>query len=677
MAKTDRSIKEFLAESEDILETANQMLLLLESGQAEGQTDPDQLNALFRAIHSFKGLAGMFGLKEPQELSHKLEFLLDELRLGRLGFSRSVLDMLAETVALLGRQVRQAGTGQSFDDIAAVLERLEEVRRAQPQANRERSLAEQVSLDPGILQVLTEYEEHRLRECIKAHKNLFSLKAEFDLTSFEAEIKNLNTSLKKHGEIICTLPIASGGNGIGFTIVVGTTADRASLAAAIAVPNVSIEQVSLAEESKPEDRRSEEHKAEEAKVDAGALKSVSNTVRVDIYKLDSLMNIVGEMHLVKNIIGRITRELRSAQGFTGTTMDLYKAQRSLERKLNDLQEGILEVRMVPIGQIFTRLSQVVKKYARDVGKEIDLQLQGEDTELDKLMIEDLADPLMHLIRNAIDHGIEAPDVRRLAGKPEQGSVRLSAFPRGNHVVITIEDDGAGIDPERILRSAVEKGIIAPDHGLDLERDRKEILDLIFLPGLTTRETVTEMSGRGVGMDVVKRNVSRLSGMIDIRTGPDEGTTFTITLPITLAIIKALIVESGGQVFAIPLSSVLEILQRAASEVETIEGREVMAVREETVPLIRITRVFNLPEDGERPSFFVILVGLAERRLGIIVDVLRDQQEIVIKPLGKRLSDIPGIAGATELGDKRGVVLVLDVESLIEGALRKNVAGTRK
>ena len=671
MAKTDRSIKEFLAEAEDILETANRLLLSLEAGQAEGQTDPDQLNALFRAIHSFKGLAGMFGLKEPQELSHKLEFLLDELRLGKLGFSRGVHDMLAETVALLGRQVQQAATGQPFGDIAGVLERLEEVRRARPSAGRERPLAEQVALDRGILQVLTEYEEHRLRECIRAHKNLFLLKAEFDLMSFEGEIKGLNAALKKHSEIICTLPTASGGNGIGFTIVVGTPADQASLAAAIALPNVSIEKVATSGERKTEDR-----KTEEPKTDVGALKSVSNTVRVDIYKLDSLMNIVGEMHLVKNIIGRITRELRSAQGFTGATVDLYKAQRSLERKLNDLQEGILEVRMVPIGQIFTRLSQVVRKYARDAEKEIDLQLLGEDTELDKLMIEDLADPLMHLIRNAIDHGIESPDARRLAGKPEQGSVKLSAFPRGNHVVITIEDDGAGMDPERILRKAVEKGILPPGHGLDLERDRKEILDLIFLPGLTTRETVTEISGRGVGMDVVKRNVSKLSGMIDIRTGLDEGTTFTITLPITLAIIKALIVEAGGQVFAIPLSSVLEILQRAAGEVETIEGREVMAVRDETVPLIRVTRVFNLPADQGRADFFVILVGLAERRLGIIVDALRDQQEIVIKQLGKRLADVPGIAGATELGDKRGVVLVLDVESLIESALKKVAVGIK-
>jgi two-component system chemotaxis sensor kinase CheA len=387
------------------------------------------------------------------------------------------------------------------------------------------------------------------------------------------------------------------------------------------------------------------------------------------------MNIVGEMHLLKNVIGRIAKELRAMQGFTGLSVDLFKAQRGLERKLNELQEGILEVRMVPIGQIFTRLSQVVRNYAREAGKEIELEMRGEETELDKLMIEDLADPLMHLIRNAIDHGIEPPDLRKQLGKSEKGNVTLTAFPKGNHVVITVEDDGAGMDAAGIAAKAVEKGILAPDHGLDPVNNRREILDLIFLPGFTTRDRVTEMSGRGVGMDVVRRNVSRLSGIIDIQTEPGEGTTFTLTLPITLAIIKALIVESGGQTFAIPLSSVLEIQQATSGQVETVEGREVMAVREDTIPLLRVSRVFNLLEQRDRDAFYVILVGLAERRLGIVVDILRDQQEIVIKQLGKRLSDIPGIAGATELGDRRGVVLVLDVESLIDGTLKKTAAAT--
>ena len=662
--KTDRSIKDFLAEAEDILESANQTMLSLEAEQAAGRSAPDLVNALFRAIHSFKGLAGMFGLKVSSDLAHKLEFLLDEIRLGKTALGREALDVLFETVALLGRHVQQAGTKEQPEDIAVALDRIEGILKTKPSTTVDRSLLDQIEIDRGLLQVLTEYEEYRLKENIREHKNLFTIKAFFELADFEKGIKYLNEVLKKNAEIICTLPTAASeaGGGIGFTIVAGTVMGRAELMSAVNMSNVSFDAVPYVEARKAEEPRSE----------LGGLKSVSNTVRVDIYKLDNLMNVVGEMHLTKNIIGRIARELRSMQGFAGLSVDLHKAQRSLERRLNDLQEGILEVRMVPIGQIFTRLSQMVRKFAKDVGKEIDLQLFGEETKLDKLMIEDLADPLMHLIRNAIDHGIEVPEMRNKQGKPDHGVVKLTAFPKGNHVVITVEDDGAGIDPQKILAKAMEKGVLAADHGLDPETDRKEILDLIFLPGFTTRETVTEISGRGVGMDVVKRNVSKLSGMIDIDTELGMGTQFILTLPITLAIIKALVVEAGGEVFAVPLSAVLEIIQATKDQVETVETREVMAIRGETVPLLRLTQAFKLPPKAGNNSFYLILVGLAERRLGIVVDGLRDQQEIVIKPLGKRISEIPGIAGATELGDKRGVVLVLDVESLIEGALKKAV-----
>jgi two-component system chemotaxis sensor kinase CheA len=603
----------------------------------------------------------MFELQAHADVSHKLEFLLDEIRLGKVALSRNALDVLFETLSLLGRMVHQVGKKQNVEDITSALDLINGILMAKPSGVADRSLLDHVDIERGLLQVLTEYEEYRLTENIREHKNLFTIKASFELTDFETGIKTLNEALKKNAEIICTLPTASAaGGGIGFTIVAGTVKTRDELAAALNMRNVTIEPVPYVE------RRG----AEEPKPDATALRSVSNTVRVDIYRLDSLMSTVGEMHLTKNIIGRIVKELRTMQGFASLSMELHKAQRNLERKLNELQEGILEVRMVPIGQIFTRLAQVVRKYAKEAGKEIDLQLSGEETELDKLMIEDLADPIMHLIRNAIDHGIEPPEVRRQSGKPEQGIVKLSAYPKGNHVVITVEDDGAGMESSKILAKAVEKGVLGPDHRLDPETDRKEILDLIFLPGFTTRETVTEISGRGVGMDVVKRNVSKLSGMIDIETELGIGSKFMLTLPITLAIIKALIVEAGGQVFAVPLSSVLEIIQATEKQVETVETREVMAIRDETIPLLRLTQAFRLPPKTQDASFYLILVGLAERRLGIIVDGLRDQQEIVIKPLGKRLSDLPGIAGATELGDKRGVVLVLDVESLIEGALKR-------
>ncbi|MEK6700437.1 MAG: chemotaxis protein CheA [Nitrospirota bacterium] len=664
--KTDRSLKEFLVEAEDILETANQTLLAIENGLEAGSTDPDRVNALFRSLHSFKGLAGMFGLQTPADLAHKLEFLLDELRLGRVSLTPGVLDVLTEMLGLLGQLVVQISRKQQPDDITAALERIDGVLHAGPAASADRSLLERVTLDRSILSVLTEYEEYRLKENIRARKNLFLLKATFDIADFEKGIKQLSASLKKFGELICTLPTAGESvSGIGFTMVVGTAERQEKLKAAIKLPGLAIETVPYREVPRAAEPRSA----------AGELKSASNSVRVDIAKLDSLMGILGEIHISKSAFGRIAGELRAMQGFTGLAVDLHKIYRRLERKLNELQEGILDVRMVPMSQIFTRLAQAVKKYARGAGKEVNLLLEGEETELDKLMIEDLADPLMHMIRNAIDHGIEAPDVRTRQGKPERGTVQLTAFPKGNHVVVTVEDDGAGIDPRVVLAKAVEKGIIEAGHGLDPLADRKEILDLIFLPGFTTSEQVTEISGRGVGMDVVKKNVSKLSGIIDIETETGAGTRFTIMLPITLAIIKALVIEAGGQIFTIPLNSVLETIRVSPERIETVETREVMAVRDETIPLIRLSQVFNLTAERDRQWLYVILVGLAERRLGIVVDGFRGQQEIIIKPLGKRLSNIPGIAGATDLGDKR-MVLVLDVESLIGGTMKK-AAGSRQ
>ncbi len=661
----DRSIKDFLGEAEDILETAAVAMSSLETEQEAGRPNPETVNALFRAVHSFKGLAGMFGLKEPSELTHKMESLLDQLRLGKIGFTREVTDLLFETITLLGRLVAQAAKKQEFESIGAALDKIDAVLRARPAAAADRSFLESVDLDPGILGVLTEYEEHRLRENIRERANLFLVKARFQLADFEKDIKQLTDELKKRSEVICTLPTAGDTAGaIGFTLLVGSTESGESVESVAGMPNITVQRVAYREAPR----------AEAPKLEAGAIKSVSNTVRVDIYRLDALMNNVGELHLIKNVIGRLVKEVRSLQGFTGIAVGMHKAHRNLERKLNEIQEGILSVRMVPLNQIFSRLAQAVRRYAKDAGKDIDLQLQGEETELDKLMIEDLADPLMHLIRNAVDHGIESPDVRAGLGKPRQGLVKLTAFPRGNHAVITVEDDGAGIQTQRILAKAVEKGLLPQDHGLDPETHRKEILDLIFLPGFTTREQVTEISGRGVGMDVVKRNISRLSGMIEIETEPGAGTKFVLTLPITLAIIKALIIEAGGQIFAVPLSAVLEIVQTTADKIETVETKEVMAIRGDTVPLLRLSNVFNLHGGRQDTSFYIVLVGLAERRLGIVVDALRDQQEIVIKPVSKRFADIPGIAGATELGDNRGVVLVLDVESLVEGAFKKTAVG---
>ena len=657
---TDRPIEQFLAEAEDILENANQALLAIEDEQASGTVNPDQVNGLFRAVHSFKGLCGMFGVQAPADLSHKLEFLLDEVRLGRVGLAGVTLDAVAGTLDLLGRLVQQVGKQQPTEDIAEELARIDGLLAGSSGEAPDRSSLSQVAVDPQVLKVLTEYEEHRLRENIRLRNSLYLIRVRFSFADFENGIRTLTETLKRHGEIICTLPTAGAGEGIGFTLMLGTAEGREPLAAALADPNIILEPVPGAAAKPPEPRDGTK-----------TLKTVSKTVRVSIEKLDSLMNAVGELHIVKGEIGRIAADLRGLQGFLGLAVSLTKAHKNLERRLSDIQEGILDVRMVPIGQIFTRLAQAVRKHARDAGKEIELEIVGEETEFDKLMVEDLADPLMHLIRNAIDHGIELPEERKKLGKPEHGLIRLTAAPKGNHVVISLEDDGQGIDPRVVLAKAVEKKLVDPGAGLDPERDRREVLELIFQPGFTTTEKVTEISGRGVGMDVVKRNLSRLSGMIDIDTEVGAGTLFTLTLPITLAIIKALIIEAGGGRFAVPLGSVLEIIRVRPGQIETVELREVMAIRDETVPLLRLTDAFGLPAGNDQEKLFVILVGLAERRLGLVVQALRGQQEIVIKPLGKRIPETPGIAGATDLGDKQ-VVLVLDVESLIEGAMKKTM-----
>jgi two-component system, chemotaxis family, sensor kinase CheA len=326
------------------------------------------------------------------------------------------------------------------------------------------------------------------------------------------------------------------------------------------------------------------------------------------------------------------------------------------------------VRMVPLGQVFDKLSRVVRKISRDAGKEIRLTITGADTELDKLIVEELSDPLMHVMRNCIDHGIEKPESRKAAGKSEAGTISIKAEQRGNHVVIVIEDDGQGLDEQKLLRKAVERGLIGANEARDL--GRRDVHNLMFLPGVSTKDVADEVSGRGVGMDVVKTNIARLSGIIDVESEPGMGTRLTLTLPITLAIIQALIIRAAGRTFAVPLNSVLESLRITQADVRTIERREVMSLRGQTLPLARLERLFRLDRhdlEGVPNKQFVVVVGLAQHRIGLLVDELMGQEDIVIKSLGRALSEVLGIAGATELGGKK-TVLVLDVAQIVEEAV---------
>jgi two-component system chemotaxis sensor kinase CheA len=385
-------------------------------------------------------------------------------------------------------------------------------------------------------------------------------------------------------------------------------------------------------------------------------------VRVDIHKLDRLMNVVGELVLVKSSLLGLAERHKAEGGDPGLSSELHRASRALERKLAELQAGILEVRMVPLEQVFDKLARMVRKLAREVGKEIDFVVAGGDVELDKLIVEELSDPLMHLIRNSIDHGIEAPEARRRVGKPAVGRVRLSAAQRGNHVKILVEDDGAGLDEDRIRQVAVERGLATTAGMADLAR--RDILNLIFSAGFSTAREVTSLSGRGVGLDVVKNNIAELSGIIDLATERGLGTRFEITLPVTLAILRALVVSAAGRVYAVPLNSVLEILEVSAGEVRTLSTREVISLRGSTLPLLRLAQFFQLSGAPTPEKFFVVVVGLAQERLGIAVDDLVGQQDIVVKPLGRALESVRGIAGATDLGNRR-TVLVLDVGAVIE------------
>jgi two-component system chemotaxis sensor kinase CheA len=396
-----------------------------------------------------------------------------------------------------------------------------------------------------------------------------------------------------------------------------------------------------------------------------SLRSVAQTVRVDIRKLDSLMNLVGELGNVRAGLDEVLDLLRQDRARLALSRTMHREMRSLERKLDELQAGVLDIRMVPLGQVFDKLSRVVRKLSRDAGKEIRLAIAGGDTELDKLIVEELSDPLMHVIRNAIDHGIETPAERRAAGKGDVGTVRVSAEQRGSHVVIDIADDGRGLDEERLREKAIERGLLGAAEAEALSP--REAHNLIFLPGVSTKAVPDQISGRGVGMDVVKTNIARLSGIIDVNSQKGQGTHLSIQLPITLAIVQALVVRAAGRTFCIPLNSVLESLRIGTEEVTTLSRREVMTLRGQTLPLVRIERLFELVTNRPPPKrCFVVVVGLAQHRIGLVIDELVGQEDIVVKSLGAALDGTPGIAGATELGGKR-TVLVLDVAAIVDEA----------
>jgi len=675
--RSSEALKEFIGEAEEIIESLSLALVGLGESLDRGDCDPELINGIFRGAHSIKGLAGMFGFDDLSQLSHRMENLLDQLRLGRVPFNQTMVDTLLFTVETLSRLVNGKSEDEHFTiDLAPCFNRIDHAAKGDASASSPLATLE---IDPTILNVLTEYEEHRLLENVRKKRNIHLIHVDFDLSSFDQELAELTQQLKQQGEVVSTLPsVGDIGDRISFQILYGSECDQTDIRALLGRDSLQLRTCNQHAEdsditSLEADTAEELSEAGEGKVldgDGGSLRSISRTVRVDIDKLDLLMNIVGELVLSKGAISAVYERLRLA-GDKDLTGELAKATRGLERRLHDLQKGVMDVRMVPVGQLFEKMTRIVRRVSNEQGKKVELDIRGADTELDKLIIEDVSDPLMHIIRNAIDHGLETPAERLAAGKPEKGTIRLWASQKGNHVVIEVRDDGRGIDPDKVKRKAVSRGLIAPDQ----ELTRDEVYELLFLPGFSTRDEVSDLSGRGVGMDVVKNNIGNLSGMIELQSDLGRGTAMIITLPITLAIIKALIVRVGGQTYAVPINSVQETLMVDDSAIRTVERREVMELRESTLPLLRLDRAFNIkkaPEDSAQ-KFFVAVVGLADKRLGFVVDELLGQQDVVIKSLGKALSFVKGFAGAAELGNQK-TILVLDVAGLLGEALRGESSG---
>ena len=668
----DNVQQEFLAEAQELVEALSRDLLLLdEAHQTEERIGPALINEIFRSVHTLKGIAGMFGYKHVGAVAHALEDLLDDLRLGRTGVSQELLDVLFDSVERFQRLLALEDP-QSPAEEASVQAYIAAIRSIGVSSEVEDGdPLDKYEIDPAVLSVLTEYEEHRLRACIREGLRLYRLRAAFELSAIDDSIERLRDDTQDDAEIITYLPSMEGGNEdeIELVVLIASLLTEQELKGRFEARYGKIDAIGERTHlptlpprptSIPAAAPSAHPQAEDD-LGPASVRSVANSVRVDIRKLDHLMNVVGELALVRSATGRIVDRFQGDARHRQSAMDLDRIVRTFERQLSELRTGLLDVRMVPLGQVFSKLARIVRQAARDRGKQVRLVVTGADTEVDKLIVEELTDPLMHLVRNAIDHGIEPTRERELAEKRTEGTLALNAYHKGSNVVIEVEDDGEGMNAHRLRDAAVSRGLLTRETGQELTR--QEMLNLVFLPGLSTSSEITDLSGRGVGMDVVKTNILRMGGMVSIASEQDIGTKVTITLPITLAIIRALIVRIASRTFALPITAVREAIPYVPSELRTIQGREVLSLRGETLAICDLARLFRFRDSSRgRNGGFVVVGAMGNRQLGFVVDELVGQEDVIIKSLGKSLSSVRGFAGATDLGDQE-VALVLDAPAL--------------
>lgn len=662
----------FVVETKETLEKLDLDLVQLESTPE----DSDLLNEIFRSFHTVKGTSGFLGLVKMQALTHRLEDILNKLRKGEAKLSTNIMDGVLNGYDSLGELLDIIVESKNEDyDTDKVIKSLEVIiKNMQNDVNDSTETKETKENIEEHTERTPEEEEKTDVECVeelnveqdeKEHEdesNLIEGEINFDELDdeeiqkafiesnkkFQSELKKSNLAITTD-EVVTAIDTSKNNNSKnGDPIEVELKFDKSDAQKMKVVEETVVPAKDL---KKILDRQKQSTTA------------VEQTIRVDVERLDELLNLVSELVLGRNRLTQLNTDVSVAYEGTEIARNLGDTARQIDLLTTELQLAVMKTRMIKIGKVFNRFPRLVRDLSKETGKEINLVINGEKTELDKTLIEEINDPLVHLIRNSVDHGVESPEKRLEAGKDPKGTITLSAEHEGNHIIISIIDDGKGIDPEVIINKAISKGIISKEKSEELSK--QEIFNLIFAPGFSTAEKVTNVSGRGVGMDVVKTNVSRLRGIIEIDSEVGKGTRIDIKLPLTLAIIQGLLVKVIGETIILPLSSVVEVVKVPKSAIYKVNKSECIKLRERVLPLISIDTLLYHSDTLKKKTDtqFVVVIGLAEKRYGIKVDDLVGQKEIVIKSLGKYLGNIEGIAGSTIMGDG-AVVMIADIAEII-------------
>lgn len=670
----------FLDEVDEQLEILDQEILKLE----QDGDNMDIIQNIFRAAHTLKGSSAAMGFEQMKEVTHKTENVFDLIRNRQLKVNTDMINVIFEAIDHI-KILKQAIINGTLaeKDISNIIGKLEKIKNVELVSsnipkNEPFSL---VNIEDSWIQSFpaVSFDLYQKEIIVKAWEADYKVIAVYIALSDEALMRSvrallIHNNLKEMGEVIASFPsseeIQKEEEFQGKLVYILLTQESKQSIINIVNSISDIKTVSLSFITREnldkycEGKKAEfmiAQKEEGLKPKQEAKLKIQPTVRVDVERLEQLINLVGELVIDQTRFVDVRTRLRDRYANDEDMEILEEVSNHIGRIIGELQEGMMKTRMLPIEQLFNRFPRMVRDLAQKANKEVDLVIEGKETELDRTLIEEIGDPLIHLLRNSLDHGIENPEERELLGKPQKGTVVLKAVHEENHIVITLQDDGRGIDPQKIKQNALKKGLLSVD-----EAERMSDQDLIFFifhAGVSTASQVTEISGRGVGMDIVKSHIEKLNGIIDIQTSHGKGTTFSIKLPLTLAIIPSLLVNIGQKKFAIPMVNVLEIVRLQPDEVKTIKNQEVGLVRERVLPLIRMHQKLGAVEQENLKRWFVVVVGLADQRVGLVVDRTLGYQEIVIKPLGKFIGSLPYIAGATIMGDGT-VGMILDVGSII-------------